>query len=73
MRCGDRGEVPFLTRSAPRAAFSLNRRIQFADARTHARGRRKLEQPRMSAREIGPAEVFRVQCVRFQSAEGSVR
>jgi hypothetical protein len=27
----------------------------------------------MSAREIGPAEVFRVQCVRFQSAEGSVR
>lgn len=73
MRCGDRGEVPFLTRSAPRAAFSLNRRIQFADARTHARGRRELEQPRVSAREIGPAEVFRVQCVRFQSAEGSVR
>jgi hypothetical protein len=27
----------------------------------------------VSAREIGPAEVFRVQCVRFQSAEGSVR
>jgi hypothetical protein len=27
----------------------------------------------VSAREIGHAEVFRVQCVRFQSAEGSVR
>jgi len=73
MRCGDRGEVPFLPRRAPRAAFSLNYRIQLTDARTHARGRRKLEQPGVSARAIGRAEAFGVQCVRFQSAEGSVR
>jgi len=73
MRCSDRGKMPFLPRRAPRAAVSLNCRIQLTDARTHARGRRNLEQPGVSAGAIGSAVAFRVQCVRFQSAERSVR
>ncbi len=75
MRIDNCGDVPSLAKGAAQASLAMDCHSELADAPAHAHDwrRRNLEKPATGASASGPAQSFRTQDVRTQTAESAVR